>query len=194
MTHQFADIAFTPNVQRLQEQHGSRAQYARLAQNSGPHDALGPDEAAFLERADSFYLATVSETGWPYVQHAAPGRSSRCSRRRGSASPIRGNMHVSTGSARQRPRLADLRRLRAPAPAPLPSLRFVALADAVRKWSSGRAVRPGRARRARRRAMTELPPTHHATLHGRRIDAATQPLRDRIAELEARLAAARPPA
>jgi hypothetical protein len=42
--------------------------------------------------------------------------------------------------------------------------------------------------------MTELPPTHHATLHGRRIDAATQPLRDRIAELEARLAAARPPA
>ncbi len=52
-----------------QERYGSRAQYARLQENGGPNDALGPQEAAFLARADSFYLSTVSETGWPYVQH-----------------------------------------------------------------------------------------------------------------------------
>ena len=32
-------------------------------------DPLGPTEAQFIAERDSFYLATVSETGWPYVQH-----------------------------------------------------------------------------------------------------------------------------
>src|SRR5690349_19663304 len=32
-------------------------------------DALTPAEAAFIAERDSFYMATVSETGWPYVQH-----------------------------------------------------------------------------------------------------------------------------
>ena len=69
MTHQFADIAFTPNVKLMQERHGSRAQYARLEAHGGPNDMLGTKESAFLAQADSFYLATVGETGWPYVQH-----------------------------------------------------------------------------------------------------------------------------
>lgn len=69
MSHRFADITFTPDVQKLQEQHGSRAQYARMQASAGPNAALGTQEAAFLAAADSFYLATVSATGWPYVQH-----------------------------------------------------------------------------------------------------------------------------
>jgi predicted pyridoxine 5'-phosphate oxidase superfamily flavin-nucleotide-binding protein len=69
MSHRFADITFTPDVQKLQEQHGSRTQYARMQANAGPNDALGAPEAEFLAEADSFYLATVSATGWPYVQH-----------------------------------------------------------------------------------------------------------------------------
>ena len=39
---------------------------------AGPADErtpLGADEAAFIAECDSFYLATVSETGWPYIQH-----------------------------------------------------------------------------------------------------------------------------
>ncbi|MGK5450310.1 pyridoxamine 5'-phosphate oxidase family protein, partial [Streptomyces radiopugnans] len=38
---------------------------------AGPADAdlLGPDEIAFIAERDSFYLASVGETGWPYVQH-----------------------------------------------------------------------------------------------------------------------------
>ena len=69
MSHAFADIAFTPAVQALQEKHGSRAQYARMQAHASGDASLGPREAAFMARADSFYLATVSETGWPYVQH-----------------------------------------------------------------------------------------------------------------------------
>lgn len=77
MSHAFADIAFTPAVREAQARDGSRAQYARAIETAGPvhHAALGPDEAAFIQAQRSFYMATVSETGWPYVQHrgGAPG-------------------------------------------------------------------------------------------------------------------------
>ena len=69
MSGGFAEVAFTPAVQALQESHGSRAQYARMQAKAEPGSGLGPDESEFLAAADSFYLATVSETGWPYVQH-----------------------------------------------------------------------------------------------------------------------------
>jgi len=65
----FAEIAFTPAVQTLQSAHGSRAAYARMQDNSPSVEGLGGLEADFLSKADSFFIATVSETGWPYVQH-----------------------------------------------------------------------------------------------------------------------------
>lgn len=64
----FAELAFTPAVQALQERHGSRAAYARMAA-SGPGEGLGAHEAALLAEVDSFFMASVGETGWPYVQH-----------------------------------------------------------------------------------------------------------------------------
>ena len=36
---------------------------------AGPNDQLGPKEAQFIGLRDTFYLATVNETGWPYLQH-----------------------------------------------------------------------------------------------------------------------------
>ena len=69
MSHRFAELAFTDRVKAIQEQEGSRASYARFEGGEAHHDRLGAAEAAFLEARDSFYLATVSETGWPYVQH-----------------------------------------------------------------------------------------------------------------------------
>ncbi|HJT62490.1 MAG TPA: pyridoxamine 5'-phosphate oxidase family protein [Burkholderiales bacterium] len=65
----FAEIAFTPAVQTLQSAHGSRAAYARMQNNSPSVEGLGRLEADFLSNVDSFFIATVSETGWPYVQH-----------------------------------------------------------------------------------------------------------------------------
>jgi hypothetical protein len=72
MPHAFTAIAFTPAVKAAQAREGSRASYARgFESDDGEtwNDRLGPDEAAFIAAQRSFYLSTVSETGWPYVQH-----------------------------------------------------------------------------------------------------------------------------
>lgn len=70
MPHGFAQIAFTDTVRRAQEQAGSRATYARMESGEAMRNqALGPGEAAFLSARDSFYMATVNEAGWPYIQH-----------------------------------------------------------------------------------------------------------------------------
>jgi predicted pyridoxine 5'-phosphate oxidase superfamily flavin-nucleotide-binding protein len=64
----FANIAFTPRVKAEQERMGSRRAYARADGDLAP-DALGDNEVDFLAARDSFYMASVSETGWPYIQH-----------------------------------------------------------------------------------------------------------------------------
>jgi uncharacterized protein len=69
MGHKYAAIAFTPNVAMLQEHNGSRNSYARLETGEPHHDKLGTSETAFISNRDSFYMATVGETGWPYMQH-----------------------------------------------------------------------------------------------------------------------------
>lgn len=69
MAHNFASLVFTPLVKALQEKYGSRRQYARLESTLHTPDRLGPDESEFLAEQNSFYMATVSATGWPYVQH-----------------------------------------------------------------------------------------------------------------------------
>jgi predicted pyridoxine 5'-phosphate oxidase superfamily flavin-nucleotide-binding protein len=69
MTARFQRIAFTPSVKQAQAANGSRAAYARREGELAEPDRLTENEAAFIATRDSFYLATVSETGWPYVQH-----------------------------------------------------------------------------------------------------------------------------
>jgi predicted pyridoxine 5'-phosphate oxidase superfamily flavin-nucleotide-binding protein len=60
---------FTPVIKALQERHGSRRSYAKLEQSGASRNHLGRDESEFVAERDSFYLASVGETGWPYVQH-----------------------------------------------------------------------------------------------------------------------------
>jgi len=71
MSHAFAAIAFTPSVKAAQQRDGSRASYARNLESGGEvfNKRLGAAEADFIAAQRSFYMATVSETGWPYVQH-----------------------------------------------------------------------------------------------------------------------------
>ncbi len=69
MTHKFAELAFTPAVRAIQESMGSRKAYAKAEGGPVHHDRLGEAEAGFIAARDSFYLATVSQTGWPYIQH-----------------------------------------------------------------------------------------------------------------------------
>jgi predicted pyridoxine 5'-phosphate oxidase superfamily flavin-nucleotide-binding protein len=69
MARNFGSLVFTPLVKALQEKYGSRRQYTRPEAGSGAPDRLGPDEVAFIGERDSFYMASVGASGWPYVQY-----------------------------------------------------------------------------------------------------------------------------
>jgi predicted pyridoxine 5'-phosphate oxidase superfamily flavin-nucleotide-binding protein len=69
MGRRFQELAFTPLVKEHQKEHGSGRQYERMAESAPLGNTLGPDEQAFIALRDSFYMASVSETGWPYMQH-----------------------------------------------------------------------------------------------------------------------------
>src|SRR5262249_7506205 len=68
MSYGFLDIAVTPSVRAAQAAMGAD----RLWVNFKGHrefDRFTENEAAFIAERDSFYMASVSETGGPYVQH-----------------------------------------------------------------------------------------------------------------------------
>jgi predicted pyridoxine 5'-phosphate oxidase superfamily flavin-nucleotide-binding protein len=69
MTRPSSDVAFTPSVKAFQEKRGSRRAYAKMEARGGWRTTVTPDLAAFLAAARSFYLATASADGQPYVQH-----------------------------------------------------------------------------------------------------------------------------
>jgi predicted pyridoxine 5'-phosphate oxidase superfamily flavin-nucleotide-binding protein len=68
MARAFADIAFTPSVKAAQSRYGSRRANERIENAKDPGNELTAEESDFITTRDSFYQATVSETGWPYVQ------------------------------------------------------------------------------------------------------------------------------
>ena len=68
MSHKNGEIAFTDAVKSVQDVMGSRSAYARRESGPDTNDRLGPSEAAFIAKREGFYIASVSETGWPYVQ------------------------------------------------------------------------------------------------------------------------------
>lgn len=67
MARNFAEIAFTESVKAQQEKYGSRRSYARMEAHARGNE-LSEAEAEFIAERDSFYLATVGESGFPYVQ------------------------------------------------------------------------------------------------------------------------------
>ena len=68
MSYGFLDIAITPSVRAVQEEMGVAATWQDFKGHRA-FDQFTGNEAAFITERDSFYMATVSETGWPYVQH-----------------------------------------------------------------------------------------------------------------------------
>lgn len=193
----FGQIAFTPAVQALQEQHGSRANYASHAE-AGPGDGLGPREAEYLAAADSFYLASVGETGWPYVQHRGgpPGFLRLVGPTRLAFADFRGNRQfISAGNVSVDDRVAMIvmdypnrRRLKL-----LGHLRFHAAADADTALLAAVAL-PGYRARVERVATIEVAafdwncPQHITPRYtAAELESATSELHARIAALEAEL-------
>ncbi len=65
----FGSLVFTPLIKKLQERYGSRRQYQRMEDSGASQDRFTSFETDFLAGRDSFYMATLGATGWPYVQH-----------------------------------------------------------------------------------------------------------------------------
>lgn len=69
MSDRVSDIAFTDAVKAQQERLGSRDMYDSQMQHRDWQSEITEDLAAFLAQRNSFYMATISETGYPYIQH-----------------------------------------------------------------------------------------------------------------------------
>ena len=102
MPRAFAEIAFTPTVQAIQERQGSASSYAKfLKPEVGGGDKISDREAEFIAERDGFYQATVSETGWPYAQFRGGPRGflKTLNEKQIAYADFRGNrQYVSTGN------------------------------------------------------------------------------------------------
>lgn len=66
----YDEIAFTEPVREVRQRYGSRACYARRsARRRAAHwEKLTSDVREFLDELDGFFLATLSDSGWPYLE------------------------------------------------------------------------------------------------------------------------------
>ena len=100
MTSRFLNVAFTPAVKEAQAANGSRQAYS-MRDGETARDSLTDAEAGFITSRDSFYMASVSETGWPYLQHrgGAAGFVKALSATQIAFADFRGNrQYVSVGN------------------------------------------------------------------------------------------------
>lgn len=67
MKRNFTQLAFTDSVKKVQDHYGTRNSYARM-ETSADKYRLTDRETEYILSRDSFYMATVGENGWPYVQ------------------------------------------------------------------------------------------------------------------------------
>ncbi|SDT10433.1 pyridoxamine 5'-phosphate oxidase family protein [Actinoplanes derwentensis] len=69
MPYRYLNALETPSVEAAQREYGSHTAMRRLIAGYDTGTEIGDDEAAFIAERDTFYLGTVGESGWPYVQH-----------------------------------------------------------------------------------------------------------------------------
>ncbi len=112
MSIRYLDIATTPSVAAAQEHYGSATRWGRRrvhGDDAGEVDPLGPPERAFIAERDGFYLASVSETGWPYVQYRGgpAGFLAAIDARTLGFADFRGNrQYITTGNVRANDRVS----------------------------------------------------------------------------------------
>lgn len=65
-----SDVAFTPAVKAIQTRKGSRGGYAHMEEDRGGfRTEIDQGLAAFIGEQTSFFLATATADGQPYIQH-----------------------------------------------------------------------------------------------------------------------------
>ena len=100
MAKNFASIAFSPAVKKMQEDMGSRKSYARMEQ-AVYIDGITENEIAFISQRDSFYMASFGENKFPYIQHRGgpPGFLKVLDSKRLGFIDFKGNMqYISAGN------------------------------------------------------------------------------------------------
>lgn len=108
MSYTFLDIASTPSVKAAQAANGSANLWGDF-KGRREFDRLTEAETAFIAERDSFYMATVGETGWPYIQHrgGAPGFLRVIDEKTLGFLDFRGNrQYISLGNAATNDRVA----------------------------------------------------------------------------------------
>ncbi|HEX2972988.1 MAG TPA: pyridoxamine 5'-phosphate oxidase family protein [Tepidisphaeraceae bacterium] len=194
MSYGFLDIAGTESVRAVQKEMGSD----RVWQNFKGHrefDQLTPNEVAFIGQRDSFYMATVSETGWPYVQHRGgpPGFLKVVDEKTLAFADYRGNrQYISVGNAAADGRAALIlmdyaRQARLKMYVRVEAVPLDVDADLAALVSvAGYRAKPERILRLRLVAFDWNCPQHITPRFTEaEVAAAVQPLRDRLAALEA---------
>lgn len=68
MPYKYLDMLTTDSVRAAQSENGAREQWEDFS-GDRRFDQFDERAAAFISARDSFYMASVSENGWPYVQH-----------------------------------------------------------------------------------------------------------------------------
>lgn len=66
MATRYLDLTFTDSVRRMQQESYG---HAVIITGASERDPLRAAEVEFIAARDSFYIGTVSESGWPYIQH-----------------------------------------------------------------------------------------------------------------------------
>ncbi|WP_200831845.1 pyridoxamine 5'-phosphate oxidase family protein [Aquimarina sp. AU474] len=103
----FTDIAFTESVKEIQRKQGSRNNYLRMGEIE--MNQLNQGEQKFITERDMFYMSTVGENGWPYVQYRGgpKGFLKVLSPTKIAFADFRGNMqYISSGNLRTNNKVA----------------------------------------------------------------------------------------
>jgi uncharacterized protein len=199
MSKPSSDVAFTPAVKAVQARRGSRESYARMEAKGGFRTAITPDLAGFLAEVRSFYLATASADGQPYVQHRGgpPGFLRVIDERTLGFADFKGNrQYITTGNLAENPRAymfvmdyAQRRRVKLWGRARMVEDDPALLASL---WPEGYAARPEQIVLFEIDAWDTNCPQHIPQMfHAEDVGRTVVQLQARIAELEAEVAAHR---
>jgi hypothetical protein len=103
----FTRLAFTPAVEKTQDHFGARGRNRDLETADTGRDRVTPDLAAFIAKRDSFFLATASHDGQPYIQHRGgpPGFLSVIDEHRLGFVDVEGNkQYITLGNLSENPK------------------------------------------------------------------------------------------
>jgi len=194
-----------PKYQELFGSEASRQAQARYYGRSAakpegnPDDSLGPDEIAFIQERDSFYMASVAESGWPYIQHRGgpPGFLKVTGARQLAFLDLGGNRQLLTTGNLSLDGRVSLFLMNYPAQERLKIAARATILDVQEHSDQAAAlVMPGMTGMGERIFVLDVVsfdwncPQHITPRYTiPEVDKAILPLRDRIAELEAEVAA-----